>query len=162
MRLAVFRLADRPHRAFKVDVASQRRDHFARAAAGEQNQRQRFADGPAVGTARQPSHERREIGIAENALYADLRRTFDALRKKHEVVRKTPLFCGVCVRTANATKQVSATTWSAIQHRPDDFVLMFAPRHSRCRALAEPADQLATQQACAFVAALRFLNFSEM
>lgn len=154
MGLTVLRLADRPHRALKIDIAPERSYYFARAAASEQHQGERIAHGTAVGAARQPPDERRKLSIRKGALPTHLGRTFDTQRRRYEVIRKPPLFRCVCVSAANAAQQVSATTRGAIQHGTDDFVLQFAPRHRGCRAVAEPGDQFATQKPRALVAAL--------
>lgn len=77
MGLTVLCLADRPDSALKIDIAPERRDHFARTTAGEQYQGQRVAHGTAVRAARQPTDERRELGIGKGTLPAHLGCAFD-------------------------------------------------------------------------------------
>lgn len=126
MGLAVLCLADRPDRTLKIDIAPERRDHFARAAAGEQHQGQRIAHGTAVGAAWQPPDECRELGIGKRALPTHLGCAFDTQRREHKVVGNAPLFCGVGIGATDARKEIGAAARRAFQHRPDDFILQFA------------------------------------
>ena len=159
MGLAVLCLAERPDRTLKIDIAPERSDHLPRAAAGEQHKGQRIAHGTAVGAARQPPDECRELGIGKSALPAHLGCAFDTQRRKHKVIGNAPLFCSVGIGATYARKQISAAVRRAFQRGSDDFILQFASCQSGGSAIPDFWKQVASQQPRALRAPLLFAQF---
>src|SRR5712691_803256 len=154
VRLAVLRFADRPHAPVEVDVAPERADHLAGAAAGEENERQRFTHDAAVGAMREPLEKLRQLGVRQHALSAHLGRPFDAESGRHEIVGQPALFDRMRVRTSDTREQLGCDPWSLRHLWPDHLVLQLAPRDLQRRPLAEHRQQVLPQNAGALRTAL--------